>query len=833
MIAKWSTMFMRRAAALALIAVFLFGAAGQVSAAGMVRYAKVGGLTSGTCNTWTTACTLSRAWGLAVSGDSIWVAKGTYKPTVATVPANPRTKTFTLKKGVNVYGGFAGTETLLGQRKPSVNVTILSGELGAAGKADNAYHVVTASGATNAAVLDGFTITAGNANGAASATNQGGGMVNNFASPVLQNMVFSGNSAKYGGAIYNYTSSAQLSNVAFKGNLATYGAGMYNYQGSLKLTNVTFSANSASGAADSTGGGIYNHTSSPVLTNVIFSSNTATHYGGGMYNYHSSPKLAKVTFDGNSASATDGAGGGMYNDSGGPTLTDVTFSKNTGGNNGGGMYSIQSSLTLTRVAFRNNSAAYGGGMYNVYSSATLSHAMFSNNKADWGGGMINDGSSPALTDVTFSGNTTNLYGRGGGMLNQNQSSPPLTNVTFSANKADRVGGGMYNDNYSSPALTNVTFSGNTAGWDGGGIYNYNNSSPKLTNGTFSSNTAGAFGGGMFNATSSPMLTNVTFSGNSATYGGAIYNGSGSNPSISNSIFWGDATQEISNDTSTPIIKDSIVQGGCTASIGTCTNVLNANPKLGPLQNNGGLTKTHALLAGSAAIDAGGVNAACAVKDQRGYPRPQDGNGDSKSLCDMGAYELLPTAKSVSIAAQDGWVLESGETTNVGGTLDAGSATFAVGDNAARKQYRGVLSFNTSGLPDNAVITSAQLTLTRQSILPAGTNPFNILQGLMIDVRKGFFGAGPALELADFQATGVRVTGPFKPTPAGAVYKISLPSGAYPYINKLATDNGLTQLRLRFALDDNNDAVANFISFCSGNHVTAANRPTLLIEYYMP
>ncbi len=76
-------------------------------------------------------------------------------------------------------------------------------------------------------------------------------------------------------------------------------------------------------------------------------------------------------------------------------------------------------------------------------------------------------------------------------------------------------------------------------------------------------------------------------------------------------------------------------------------------------------------------------------------------------------------------------------------------------------------------------------------------------------------------------------GPFNPVPVGTLYTISLPNTAYPYINKLATNGGLTQFRLRFKLDDNNNAIANFISFYSGNYVTAAYRPTLIITYHIP
>ena len=187
----------------------------------------------------------------------------------------------------------------------------------------------------------------------------------------------------------------------------------------------------------------------------------------------------------------------------------------------------------------------------------------------------------------------------------------------------------------------------------------------------------------------------------------------------------------------------------------------------------------------------------------------------------------------SIGTQDGWILETGENTNLGGSLSAATTTFMLGDNASRRQYRAILSFNTSTLPDNAVIKSARITLRRQFI-SGGGNPLSIFQGLLIDVRKGFFGTSTGLLAADFQATAHKAgIGPYNPTPVGTLYTINLNSTAFPYINKLNTGGGVTQLRLRFKLDDNNNTVANFISFYSGNYGTASYRPTLIVTYYRP
>jgi hypothetical protein len=180
----------------------------------------------------------------------------------------------------------------------------------------------------------------------------------------------------------------------------------------------------------------------------------------------------------------------------------------------------------------------------------------------------------------------------------------------------------------------------------------------------------------------------------------------------------------------------------------------------------------------------------------------------------------------SRAAYDGWILESGENTNVGGTLNATSAYLVVGDNAQNKQYKSVLDFNTAPLPDNAVIVSAYLKVKKAAIV--GTNPFTTHGNLWVDVRKPFFGSARALQLADFAAAagGLQV-GSFGSTPASGWYTADVTSGTS-YINL----TGTTQFRLYFNLDDNNDMGADYLKFFSGNAIVA-NRPVLVIEYYTP
>ncbi len=306
-----------------------------VHAAG-VRYVRPTASDTGDCSSWANACELQNVLTGPISGGEIWVAAGTYKPTTGT----DRDATFQLMDGVAIYGGFAGTETELIQRNPVVNVSILSGDIGTQGdNSDNSYHVVT--GVTGA-TLDGFTITAGNANDATIPNNCGGGMYNPTSNPILMNLIFSGNSASIcGGGMYNDTSHL------------------------LSLTNVTFNNNSAE-----KGGGMYNFTSDiHSFTNVTFSNNSADR-GGGMYNFTSSTHLINVTFSGNSAVSE---GGGMYNDTSAPNLWNVTFSDNSAVSEGGGMYNVTSAPIIYNTIFWGNTAPSGAQIFNFTAGVPLVH----------------------------------------------------------------------------------------------------------------------------------------------------------------------------------------------------------------------------------------------------------------------------------------------------------------------------------------------------------------------------------------------------------------------------------------------------------------------------
>ncbi len=293
---------------------------------------------TGTGLSWIDAfTTVQDSVGVAMTGDVIFVAEGIYM-SGTTAPVLP------MKEGVEIYGGFIGTESGLPNRgNPGDYPTILDGK-------GDSYHVVV--GASNAR-LDGFTITGGDAS-----------LEDCGFEPIMEECK--------GGGMYNY-------NVA-----------------NLTVANCTFNDNWAIVAA-----GMYNWFSSPTITNCIFIDNY-TNFGGGMLNDNSSPTINNCSFISNGAVG----GGGMCNNNSSPTITNCIFSNN-GANDGGGIFNTNSSPEITNCAFISNGAVEGGGMSNYNSSPEIINCIFIDNSAPVsGGGMSNnDNSEPTITNCIMWGNT--------------------------------------------------------------------------------------------------------------------------------------------------------------------------------------------------------------------------------------------------------------------------------------------------------------------------------------------------------------------------------------------------------------------------------------------
>ena len=636
---------------------------GSVAAQSTIIYVQQGGSSNGT--SWENAFgTLQEALDTAQAGQQIWVAKGVYYPTKNPAgnenPTDPRTVTFQMKNGVAIYGGFAGDEGAefnLGARDFWVNETVLSGNFNKTESTnDNSYQVIRNVDVNldRTAVLDGFTISEGQADFSLAEERVGAGMYNDNSNPTLSNLIFTDNLAnRQGGGMYNKNSSPLLMNVTFQSNRSFIsGGGMHNENSSPKLTNVIFDAN----GANQSGGGMYNIDSNPDLENVTFKDNktfnsTTREGGAGMFNRNSNPVLIDVDFTSNEARHF---AGGMYNDNSSPTLENVTFDGNiTIDREGGGMRNMNNSNPILKnVLFINNRAmnGSGGAMQNQNSSPVLTRVTFSGNETSGlGGGISNWDSSPILTDVVFNGNEAR---NGGGMHSFSDSSPVLTNVKFLENIARDTGGGMVSSDGTSPVLTNVIFQENIAGDFGGAMFNSRGNSPILTNVVFTGNIGRDKGSAIYNTNASPIFNNVTFSGHSIDYdSGVMYNRFGSNPVITNSIFSAsenrfsnDEYDEIFNEPSdtnpsNPVISYSIIanSGGSGANWNTALgtdggNNLDADPLF--------ISESNLRLeVSSPAIDAGSNAPFLSGGTGEGITTDLDGNQRIvNDIVDMGAYE---------------------------------------------------------------------------------------------------------------------------------------------------------------------------------------------------
>lgn len=335
----------------------------------------------------------------------VWVAAGTYKPRGhPNGTYKPRDVHFSLRNGVTVYGGFAGIESDLSQRDIKAYETIFSGNIGFEdNNGDNAHHVFyhhEGTGLNESAVLDGVTITAGNADGGTppdSRDGRGGGIHNVGGHPTLINVTISGNKALYsGGGIYSRSSNLTLKNVIIINNKTGshgHGGGIYIDLGSPFLSNVKIIDNQAQWD----GGGIYNRNSNPTLKNVTINNNTASRHGGGIVNTWVNPVLENVTISGNQASL----GGGIYNFKSNPTLTNITISNNSS-DEGGGIYNEDNSNpSIVNATINSNSADYGGGVLNLDSSPKIQNSiLWGNNAREFGNEYINTGTSEP--DISWS-----------------------------------------------------------------------------------------------------------------------------------------------------------------------------------------------------------------------------------------------------------------------------------------------------------------------------------------------------------------------------------------------------------------------------------------------
>ena len=385
-----------------------------------------------------------------------------------------------------------------------------------------------------------------------------------------------------------------------------------NSSGDLTLDRVTVANGYSSGPA-SDGGGLYNDSGTVTVINSTFSGNRADRFGGGLRNFSGTVTVTNSTFSGNWAGDE---GGGLQNSFGTVTVTNSTFSDNQADQDGGGLSNYKGTVTMTNSTFSlNETHQDGGGLQNSFGTVTVTNSTFSDNWAEIdSGGLDNVSGTVTVTNSTFSGNQAELE-NGGGLYNY-EGTVTITNSTFSGNQAS-LQGGLYN-NEGTVIVTNSTFSGNEASTADGAIRNYGASSKLyLINSTIFNNHAPT-NSGVLMEEGELHLKNTLIAQNS--------NG---NCALTN------GAQILTN------LNNLIEDGSCDAEF-------SGDPKLGPLQDNGGPTQTHALLPSSPALAAGDPNTCAADPvnqlDQRGIPRP--------SACDIGAFEFTLCVEQTQIPLQE-------------------------------------------------------------------------------------------------------------------------------------------------------------------------------------
>jgi CSLREA domain-containing protein len=481
-----------------------------------------------------------------------------------------------------------------------------------------------------------------------------------------------------------------------------------------------------SGGQAGNGGGILN-AGVLTLTDMVVTANF-TGNGGNAIN-------PGTTFGGPA-----GYGGGVSS-SGSLTMTNVTVSNNTtghGGNGGfghhggrGGGIQATGTLTMTQCAVLGNNTGTGG---------VGSNAGASGGGGGDGAGILAETGTFNLTNIIVNGNHTGngagesgTGGHGGGILVIGTAT--LTNSTVSSNTTGNgsagfvgqggLGGGIYNGG----ALTIMgsTIDGNSTGTsgpnggsNGGGILN--GATLKIINSTVSGNSTTSVGGGL-SVGGTTTLTNVTVTNNRSDSdnngwgpGGGIYSFSGTltlNNTMVAANFKGSSPSTTADDIDAPVQASSSYNLIGTGGSGGLTNGVNnnqvgvANALLGALTDNGGPTRTHALLSGSPALDAGDnslakdANNNTLTSDQRGTGRFANSAGTGPpATVDIGAFEFQPSVEDVS-----------DKTTNEDTSL---SFPFSIGDTGVS------ISSVTASSDNQALVPNANLTVTN-------TGPIRTLQ----------------------------------------------------------------------------------------------------------
>ena len=526
--------------------------------------ATAAGANNGT--SWANAfLTLDAALLVAVPGNQVWVAAGTYKPVVGLIPGS----SFALLAGVELYGGFAGTETTLSARNYLTNVTILSGDINgndmgfdSISRIDNAWHVLTVTnpaGPGLRAVIDGFTIRNGNTKVATAdpdITKRGGGIFAT-AKVTVRNCLFTQNAGLLGGSISTQgaagsglivdncifdnnlstnaaagiflasSTSASINRCIFRNNNTNRGSLYPNQCSNLVIDSCLFENNLA--GPNRWGAGFYNWQSSYVMTNCIFKNNIA-HNAGAMYNDgregNDSFVIDGCTFQQNGS--TSYGGSGMFNFNANYDISNCSFLMNTAPTSAAAIYLGGETAPISRIRnclFEGGSTGFGAGVANYSSPSliTFDGCTFRNNTATTSGGAMTNGflANTALKNCLFEGNTARF---GGAIFVQNDSTMLSVDSTlFEGNNSNDIGGAVYLSSGNTSRFTNTIFRVNTS--DNGAALVISEDSLNLSTSVidrclFQENFALVQAGALNIENADVQMTNTLFAGNQVLGTGA-------------------------------------------------------------------------------------------------------------------------------------------------------------------------------------------------------------------------------------------------------------------------------------------------------------------------
>lgn len=381
--------------------------------------------------------------------------------------------------------------------------------------------------------------------------------------------------------------------------------------------------------------------------------------------------------------ARSGSGGGIATD-GALSLRRTTVTGNSsvvggGGGSGGGIHQggsqamdlIDSVISLNQARSSEDAGAGGGVFTQSGSTVTLTGTTVAGNVAEGvvdgnesrGGGLyVAFGSSWTITRSSVSGNSAgsasgNTPGAGGGIYSLD-AELRITDSTVADNRAEGRGGGLNLTGSDTLTMASSTLSGNHAAGDGGGLLSQDRGF--ITNSTVSGNSSDDDGGGVSQREQALDVDSTTFSGNSADdLGDGIHViGSSTRVEVRQTVF-ANATAENCHlgpggeETEPPTIvsRGHNLENGDSCGLRSGGDLVNRNPQLGALAENGGPTRTHALAPSSPALDAGKPQGAggCPppATDQRGVRRPQG------ARCDIGAFELVPSISINDVGVSEG------------------------------------------------------------------------------------------------------------------------------------------------------------------------------------